>query len=475
MKFKLLTLLFITSIFGTKAQTGQLTCHFGITFEVSDNPTWGYGEPVVLGVQPHSPADLAGIKVGDIIMEINDKATYLRNSETISSWLFNESQEPVTFTIRNLNTYFKEYRLARICTDVNSISESDLATAFSFYSLEDTNERSFVLPIKTEVNDNVDYSDYHTYDFLIDPEAPEIDGIIMKYLEDALTQKGLTRNTKDPDFIVQTYYSFLPNAKYTGVGRAEKGNKTWRYDMDKEELALLPILDGAEYLPETKGQYVLELGVRFLDKKYIESKELIQIWDCNAKEYLTEQYDLGEYARIHIPLLMMQFPYSTNRTSPTYTVSSKRYNYTGMYFDTNDMKTVLDVDVDSPAHKAGMRAGTEIKKINDFKFNETRDGLMNGYKRFLNETMVYRDPMTKFTNAKGYPDCMFWAKNRYNDVEKALKKSLYVANFSYLYNFERYIPKKSGTTLDIDASVRGGSRHYTITPEIRSSVVVTCK
>lgn len=474
MRFQFLTLLFIMSILGLNAQ-GQQTCHFGITFEISDNPSWGYGEPVVLAVQPHSPADKAGVKVGDIIMEINGIATYLRNNETIASWLFNQSSEEATFTIRNLNTYFKEYKLSRLCKDVNSMSEADIASAFSFYSLENMNERSFILPLKTVANDKVDYSDYHTYDFLMDENAPEVDAQIISYLEKTLAKKGLVREAKEPDFLVQTYYSFLPNPKYSGLDRPVFGKDTWRFDSDAKQLTLVPILAGNEPDVESKGQYILELGVRFLDKKYIESKELVQIWDCNTKEYLTAQYDLGEYARVHVPLMLMQFPLPTAKASARYIVSTQKYNYTGMYFDARDMKTVLDVDYGSPAYNAGIRPGAVIQKINDSKFSYSKDDLMNGYKRFLGETMVYRDPSTRFTDVKGFPDCMFWSKHEYNNVERDLKKDLYAASFSYLYNFERYISSKSNSQLVIEAKVRDGKRTYKVTPEVRSSVTVQCK
>ncbi len=64
MKNLILAFLFITtSALYLNAQNKEQTCHFGITFEISNNPNWGYGEPVVLSVEPYSPAEKAGIKV----------------------------------------------------------------------------------------------------------------------------------------------------------------------------------------------------------------------------------------------------------------------------------------------------------------------------------------------------------------------------------------------------------------------------
>jgi hypothetical protein len=55
-------------------------------------------------------------------MEINGQATYLRDNQTIANWLFDNKYDPeVKFTIRNMNTYFKEYPLMRKCIATNSV------------------------------------------------------------------------------------------------------------------------------------------------------------------------------------------------------------------------------------------------------------------------------------------------------------------------------------------------------------------
>ena len=41
-----------------EAQNGALTCNLGFTYEISDDRTWGYKEPVVTSITPGSPAEM---------------------------------------------------------------------------------------------------------------------------------------------------------------------------------------------------------------------------------------------------------------------------------------------------------------------------------------------------------------------------------------------------------------------------------
>ncbi len=467
----LLLAIFLPSI---NAQEYNKNCYFGFTFEVSENTNWGYGELVITGVEPNSPAEKAGIKVGDIIMEINGKATYLRDNQTIAKWLFGDMYAPtVTFTIRNMNTYFKEYTLYRKCVAINSVSEKELSNIFSFYSLENTNQRKFSLPLDVEPNKDVDFADYHTYDFYKDGKpVPAIDTEITALLDKELQAKGLVRDTSDPDFIVQAYYNYEPNTKFTGLNNPNYAPGTWRYDCNKQQMVLLPIFNPEEPNIESLGQYVVEYGFSFYDRKYIDTRKLTQIWDCNMKDYLSSKYTLDEYVKFHTPLMLTQFPYSTPKNGIEYMVEFNKYNYTGIYFDANDLVTVKDVDMDSPAYRAGIRSGYTITKIDNRKFEHTKENLSEGYKRFISETMVYRDQATRFTNAEGFADCMFWNVGYYPEVVKEFNKSYYFTHFSYLYDFEKYVNNKYENKIAIEAWDGMQLRKFTVTPEIRRSVLI---
>lgn len=459
-----------------KTQGYEKNCYYGITFENSKNQNWGYGELVITGVEPNSPAEKSGIKINDIIMEINGQATYLRDNQTIASWLFDDKYDPeVKFTIRNMNTYFKEYPLVRKCIAVNSVSEKQLSEIYSFYSQESTNKQVFSLPlyVDTYTNGEVDFTDYHTYDFYdAGKNVPAIDKQITALLEKELQSKGLVRDTTDPDIVVQAYYSYSPNKKYTGLNDPNYSPTSLRYDCDKNQLVSLPIFDYKDPKIETAAQYIVEYGFSFYDRKYIDSTKLTQIWDCNIKDHLSAQYSLSDYVKFHTPLMLKQFPYSNNKTEAQYIVEINKYNYTGLYFDADDLGHIKDMDMNSPAYIAGLRPGYIIQKINNKKFERNKDNLSAAYKLFIDNTMIFRDQSTRFTNAEGYPDCMFWSRGYYSDIVKEFNKAEYLTQFSYLYNFEQFISGKNDNIITIEAWDGMQKRVFQITPQVRQSVAI---
>lgn len=453
--------------------TYNKNCFYGFSFEISKNPNWGYGELVITAVEPNSPAEKAGIAVGDIIMEINGKATYLRDNQTISEWLFGKSYDPVVkFTIRNMNAYFKDYTLTRTCINTGAVSEQLLSDIYSFYSLENTSQRSFKLPVTIELNQNVDFTDYHTYDIYEGAKGlPETDTLITSLIEAELEKKGMTRNTIDPDMVVQTYYSYDENKNFEDT-IADLKLSLPRYNVGTQSMVEIPALEAGQNSIDRKGKFVINFGVSLYDRKYIDSTQLTQIWDCSIKDYLIENYPLKDYFKIHIPLLMKQFPYAAGNSSGNYRVEFNRYNYTGIYFDSEDLATILDVDIDSPAYKAGIRAGYVVKKVDGREFGYNKMTLSEAYKRFITETMEYRDPATRFTNAQGYPDCMYWDKNQYGNVAKAFSKPSYLAQFAYLYNFEKYVNTKTNGKVNFEIWDGRQIRNFTVIPEIRKSIIL---
>ena len=73
------------------AQNAAITCNLGFRFEISNNPNWGENEPVVVEVTPGSPAARAGLKLNDIILEVNGNGTFLKPYSTIMSWFAERS------------------------------------------------------------------------------------------------------------------------------------------------------------------------------------------------------------------------------------------------------------------------------------------------------------------------------------------------------------------------------------------------
>ncbi|MDD2247715.1 MAG: PDZ domain-containing protein, partial [Proteiniphilum sp.] len=140
------------------------TCSLGFSFEVSEDKSWGYKEPVIVDITPGSPAERAGLKLNDIILSVNGNGTYLKSHQTVMSW-FNLNETSMKIAIRNLEHSFKELNIDKDCRHSNGIRESQLAPVFAFYSLEDVQERRFLMPVKTKTNSEALLHDYRTFAF----------------------------------------------------------------------------------------------------------------------------------------------------------------------------------------------------------------------------------------------------------------------------------------------------------------------
>lgn len=468
-----ITLLFFFTIHSI-AQSNDKQCYYGISFEQSKNKNWGYGELIITDVEPNSPAEAAGIKVNDIIMEINGKATFLRTNVMIAEWLFDNPNPVVTFTIRNVDTYFKEYTLERECITVNSVDENYLATIFSFYSIEDTRQQAFTLPLSVNPTPEVDFTDYHTYNFYDDnaEDNPAIDTKLKSLLEESLKKTGLKRDVNNPDIWINLYYEYAENPKYTGMQPSGANAHSLRFDTRTNKMAKLPIYNVEEAKEDIEGQYIAKLGFTFYDKKYIDSTSYTPIWECSIEDHLSSSYSLEEYASFHIPLIMMQYPYSEIKSESKYFVSFNKHIYTGIQYDADDMSLVNDVDAKSPAFLAGVRPGYKINKLNGKNFKFTKDDITNGYRQFVENTKPYRDMATKFVGTDGYTDYMYWNVGYYPEIAKQFKKDEYFTCFSYLFDFANYVNPKPSSSLNIEAWDGVQKRVFTVQPQIRESVTL---
>lgn len=272
----------------------------------------------------------------------------------------------------------------------NAITEEQLATAFSMYSLETTSEREFVCPFKTTVTaDPVDLGKFKTFAFsAIDENNSKLETAINESIEKELTKKGMTVDTDRPDIIVQTFYFFDKNPNYKGANKilVEK-EPIYRYNFNHSKMETFPFLNSMS--AEAEAEYLLQFGFRLIDQRDVPGRIL---WECEANELLEDSYRLDEYARIHAPLMCMQYPYVKYQRNVPFKVNQKTYNYTGLSYDIDRMEQIADVDKNSPAYAAGLRPRDIVEKINDQKMNYTAEEFSAAYKGFITNTMKYRDP-----------------------------------------------------------------------------------
>ena len=457
------------------AQTSSTVCRAGFAFEISNNPNWGNGEPVIINITPGSPAERAGLKLNDIILEVNRQGTYLKPHHTIKAWMLDNDESDIEISIRNLETDFRTIRIEKDCRSRNGIDESKLAPVFAFYSLEDVQNRTFHIPMKITTNENAVFSDYRTFDFApVEDGTPAIDARISAIFERMLRERGLKRDQNDPDFIIQTFYSYQSNPSFNDNPSNTKNDiPHWRFDIKNNKMVKLPLFSPTEVVKDSDVPYFLEFGYRFYDRKFVEPGEMIQIWECEVKERVKSNYGLENYLETNLPLILLKYPYPGNMNLATYEVNFLQYNYTGLNYDIDNISRVAYVDANSPAANAGIKSGDIIKNIQGVKMSNNLKALTNSYRLFINETMSYRNPNTRYTDTNGYKDCMFWEVSEYNQVAKTLGKKSYQTAFSYLFNFNQYIDWNTPSTLSIDIERNRDKLNFDVKPEVYKSAHIS--
>lgn len=453
------------------AQNGTSTCSLGFTYEISDDKSWGYKEPVVIEITPGSPAERAGLKLNDIILSINKNGTYLKSASTIRSW-FNLNEGEMFLAVRNFEHSFKEMTIAKDCRHSSAITEAQLAPVFAFYSLEDVQDRRFLMPVKTKKNDQALFHNYRTFGFApVDESTRTLDERIHSIFIRALTAMGLQYSPDDPDFIIQTYYSYQNNPLYKeGSSTFGSYQPVWRFDTRSHRTVKVPLYDPSEAVRIDDIAYNLDFGYRFYDRKFMEAGEMTLIWEGEVKERLSGHYDLADYLEMNLPLMLLKFPYSGNKSFATYQVKYIKYNYTGIGYNMNDLKTVVSVDPGSPAAVAGILPGDVIMNVQGQSFNHTSQSLTEGYRRFLAETMNLRDKNTRYTDSNGFKECMFWNVANYHAVAEAISDNRrYKAAFSYLFNFNQYVDWSTPLTINIELEREGQPSNYAVTPVVTVS------
>ena len=471
---RIISVIFFIILFFTGksyAQDSAITCSLGFTFEISEDRSWGYKEPVIVDITPGSPAEKAGLNINDIILSVNHNGTYLKSYQTIMSW-FNQDPDKMMLAIRNFRHAFKEYTIYKDCRHSDAIREAQLAPVFAFYSLEDVQTRRFVVPVKTTVNENALFHNYSAFSFVTSDESTrQLDERINAIFIRALAEVGLQYDPGDPDFIIQTYYSYESNPMYKPDSPTYGSYQpVWRFDTRSNRMLKLPLYNPSEAVRVDDIAYNLEFGYRFYDRKFVEAGEMIQIWESEVQERLSSQYSLVDYLEMNLPLLLKKFPNVGNKSFGTYNVNYQKYNYTGIGYNMGDLKTVASVDPGSPAARAGILPGDVVINIQGQDFDHTSQSLTEGYRRFIAETMNLRDKSTRYTDSNGFKECMFWDVSKYNAVSTAISNNRrYKSAFSYLFNFNQYVDWTTPVSINIIVLRDGNEMNFAVTPQITVS------
>lgn len=390
------------------------------------------------------------------------------------SW-FSLNETEMNISIRNLESAFKEMIIAKDCRRADGITEAQLAPVFAFYSLEDVQDRRFIMPVKTKANEEAQFHNYRTFGFApSDENTRELDEQINAVIIRALSERGLRHEPQDPDFIIQTFYSYESNPAFKpNSPTLNSYQPVWRFDMRNKRMIKVPVYDSSEAVRIDDIPFNVEFGYRFYDRKFIQPGEMTLMWESEIKERISGNYGLTEYLEMNLPLMLLKFPYAGSASLATYQVKSLKYNYTGISYNMNDLKTVVSVDPGSPAAFAGIRYGDVINKIGKQSFNHTSQTLTEGYRRFLAETMNFRDKSTRFTDSNGFQEAMYWDVSHYNDIAKAIGDNRrYKSGFSYLFSFNQYVDWTTPATLEIEVLREGEKMLFEVVPQIKNSMQI---
>jgi hypothetical protein len=470
-KQSILTILLISLCLAQTIQSQTSTlCRTGFTCEISRSPHWGKGKPVITAIYPYSSAEVAGLKVNDIIESIDGIPVTDIQDEDIPGLLNPADKSEVKLTITNIETSDKQVIVSKECKRSDAITEDQLAAAFAMYSLESTSERLFICPFQTtSASDSIDFTFFQTFAFSpIDADNQKLEEAINASIEKELRKKGLTFNAADPDMIVQTFYYFKKNPNYKGENKVVAHKPpVYRYDLTLNRMQRFPFLNSSA--AEAEAQYLLQLGFRLIDQRFMKGRV---IWECEANELLESPFRLENYAQIHIPLMCMQYPYARYGRNVQYRINRKAYNYTGISYDINRLELIVSVDPGSPAQAAGLIAHDVIERVDSHPFNHTADEFTAAYKLFITNTMKYRDAKTLFTDANGFQYCMYWDKLSYTQVADAVQNPRGMAPFSYLYKFAPYI-NPSGVNACTFYIRRGKEKvELTVRPTVHEEVMI---
>ena len=452
----------------TNAQ--EVTCRYGFSYEISNSPNWGRNKPVITSVYPNSPAERAGLKQFDIIEEVEGTPITENELDDIHLFLNPEGIDLIELTIKNISEGSHKVKINKECKSIFSLSESQLASAFAMYAVENTHDRLFSCPFVTsQTKDPIDFADFKSFNFPGDEGSqPELAKKINELIRKELINRGLTYDPVNPDLYIQIYYSFNKNLNYKPkTTKEEESDFTYRYDTGRDRMTKLPFLPPNTI--ETEAEYILKLGFRLEDRKYVRGRI---IWECEANELLNESYSLEDFAFIHIPLMSMQYPYIKYGRNVQFRLSKKKYNYTGLNFSIDNIAEIISIDPFSPAANAGIKPFDRLDAINDKRMDRTSKQFTTAYHQFLVNTLKYKDYSSRFTDANGFADCMYWDTLKYPLIVKEFDNKKNLTAFSYLFNYAPFINPSSNTTSSFKLRRNKEKLEFIIRPEIRTEITL---
>ncbi|MDD5571731.1 MAG: PDZ domain-containing protein [Bacteroidales bacterium] len=319
-----------------------------------------------------SPADIAGLKIGDRIYRIDDKN--VSDMDNPVSRIRGAAGTKVKLTIDRFGrTSFFDVVVPRISipfNDKNYASEGNLMGMIltNEYAEYTTMQKSAMALLH---DDTRDMHKYKTYDFeLTSSEDPLLEKKLLKELGEQLDNKGMRRSQENPDLIVLIRFFSGQKEQYVPpqqiVSTRVKSVYNWYWGV-----VPMPITESTTKEGYTDVTYLTSISLKFLDASEIAtSKTPPVIWSGSISQTSKTKQILLDNCGDYFAILLFQFPEVWHQNSEYYFF--KYYSYTGIWYNKSDLKNVSEVIPDSPADKAGVKKGDKIININGI-------GLFNKY------------------------------------------------------------------------------------------------
>ena len=462
------TLLVILALCSFALTMQAQKAYVGLEYQLSYNDNWGANRPVILTVYPNSPAAQTGLRSGDIIEAINGQETHTMPEEEMIRLLQSEGGASVDLLVSNFAYHRVERHLKPMAQPTGALTERDIARAFGMYSLEDESDILISYPISTGTEGKTDLINYETFGFVrTNKQHTNRDALIEQQITEALQALGLTYDQKNPDLLVDTYYSITENSAYDAAASRRSAVQTsLRIDPKAHKLVELPILPvGSD---KTLARFYLKFGITI----YSGVNEHKMLWTSEAEELLSDDYTLTDYTALTVPVMLLQFPFTRYFNSLVVRFATHRHLSLGINYQANNISTIHSLPLHSPAAEAGLRAGDEIIAINGRHLG-TADELSKGYLAFVKKSMACRTLELPFAIKNGPTNCRYWDSEDYARVAKLLDKDKYFGGFSYLFAFNPWITTAPRTGVTIDYLRDGVMLRVVVEPKLQESCYVT--